>query len=444
MNMPIRTTRPRPAAAPPIERVQSTATGATDGSIIAPIMRTHSTRKDGNARPIVPGPLPMPRACATVTAHAAAAIAASVSHGNASWRGGRLRQGWATAAGPAWSAILPARSVIAAARSAFVPEVRDEAVRAGEIRVPVAVVARVPGRALPDGLGDGAERQVGEHPRPSAVPADKLITAHRKGASDLGVQRAVRLLERDRRRRYPDDLADQRTQVGQVATRTAGEDGAQGFGLRGGGAVVQVQGHLPAAVGHPLRRVNGHHRVEPGEVHAVLAAIGHVPRQQDVAVVLGGGPEPDAVAADVAVAHLEVVPLDREIHFTIPLSWFPFIQLAGRRSSFGSYHRAGRMRNLHGEKACYGRGPPPTHRNGSAGHRSSIAASVPPSSPRIEPICATESGRCARSQASTMTPTTSQAAATYGVHFRMPGGAGCTDPYRAAPNTIAPITGTTT
>ena len=42
------------------------------------------------------------------------------------------------------------------------------------------------------------------------------------------------------------------------------------------------------------------------------------------------------------------------------------------------------------------------------------------------------------------TPTTSQTTASTGSSFRMPGGVGCTEPYRAAPNTTAPISGTTT
>jgi N-acyl-D-amino-acid deacylase len=70
----------------------------------------------------------------------------------------------------------------------------------------------------------------------------------------------------------------------------------------------------------------------------------------------------------------------------------------------------------------------PRSRDRRERYRSSIAASVPPSSPRMEPICATESGRRAHSQASTAKPITSQTTATYGVHLRMPGGVGCTDP----------------
>ena len=61
-------TRPVPVETPLIQRVQSTATGATDGNIIAAIISTHSPRKTGSARPMVPGPLPMLRACATVIA----------------------------------------------------------------------------------------------------------------------------------------------------------------------------------------------------------------------------------------------------------------------------------------------------------------------------------------------------------------------------------------
>jgi len=55
---------------------------------------------------------------------------------------------------------------------------------------------------------------------------------------------------------------------------------------------------------------------------------------------------------------------------------------------------------------------------------SRTAASAPPSSPRIEPIWATWSGRLERSHIRTPMPSSSQTRATYGVHLRMPGGAG--------------------
>jgi len=90
-----------------IKRVHSTATGVTDGSIIAAIITTHSPRKGSSARPMVPGPLPMARASMMVTAHATAASAATAIHGTASWRGGSACTGRMTEAGLAWSAIAP-------------------------------------------------------------------------------------------------------------------------------------------------------------------------------------------------------------------------------------------------------------------------------------------------------------------------------------------------
>jgi hypothetical protein len=77
-----------PAEEPPINRVHNTATGATDGSIIAAIITAHSPTKGSSARPIVPGPLPMCLASITVTTQATAASAATAAHGTASWRGG--------------------------------------------------------------------------------------------------------------------------------------------------------------------------------------------------------------------------------------------------------------------------------------------------------------------------------------------------------------------
>ena len=92
-----------------IKRVHSTATGATEGSIIAAIITTHSPRKGSSVRPMVPGPLPMVRASMTVTAHATAASAATAIHGTASCRGGRACTGRITEAGPTWSAIAQPR-----------------------------------------------------------------------------------------------------------------------------------------------------------------------------------------------------------------------------------------------------------------------------------------------------------------------------------------------
>src|ERR1035438_3921463 len=48
LSIPIRTARPAPTEAPLIKRVHSTATGATDGSIIAAIITIHSPRKGNN------------------------------------------------------------------------------------------------------------------------------------------------------------------------------------------------------------------------------------------------------------------------------------------------------------------------------------------------------------------------------------------------------------
>src|SRR5580700_9026582 len=190
-NMPIRATRAGPADPPPINRVHSTATGATDGSIIAAIIITHKPRNGSSARPMVPGPLPMRRASITVTAHATAASAATASHGRASWRRGSACTGRVPAARPAWSAMTRPPG------SAFVAEIGHEAVGSGEIGAPVAVVAHILGGSLPDRLRDGAERGVRDHTRPLAVHPNHLVTAHRQGARDLGVQRAVGLLERD-------------------------------------------------------------------------------------------------------------------------------------------------------------------------------------------------------------------------------------------------------
>src|SRR5215472_11013623 len=183
-NRPSRATRPKPTVAPLIRRAHSTATGATDGSIIAAIITTHSPRKGSSARPMVPGPLPMPRASMTVTTHAPAASSPTATHGTASWRGGKACTGRAAEAGSE-------RSAMAEARSAFVPEIVDEAVGPGEISAPVAVIAHVLRPGLPHGLGDRAERRVRDHAGVLAVHPDELVAAHRQSTGYLGVQRAV-------------------------------------------------------------------------------------------------------------------------------------------------------------------------------------------------------------------------------------------------------------
>jgi hypothetical protein len=97
------------AETPVIERVHSTATGATEGSIIAAIITTHSPRKGSSAKPMVPGPLPIVRASTRVTAHAAAASTATAVHGTANCRGGRACTGRMPETGPAWSAMRSPR-----------------------------------------------------------------------------------------------------------------------------------------------------------------------------------------------------------------------------------------------------------------------------------------------------------------------------------------------
>ena len=120
----MRPTRTTPVERPAIERVQSTATGATDGSIIAAIMSTHSARKRANERPIVPGPIPMSVACWAVMTHAMAASAVRAIHGGISWRSGRLCVGRAVVTGPARSAVASPRqpSYRKSVMKLFVPE----------------------------------------------------------------------------------------------------------------------------------------------------------------------------------------------------------------------------------------------------------------------------------------------------------------------------------
>src|SRR5258708_1785332 len=249
-NRLIRRARRELAVPPAISRVHSTATGATDGSIIAAIMTTHSPRNGSNPRPIVPGPLPMLWASPSVTAHAIAARTATAIHGGAVCRLGRVRASGGTAAG-----THPAGAT--------------------------------PSPAWPSDRKTRTECYLRRH------AADGQSTSSRR------VQRAVRLLEGDRGWLDARDLADQRPKAGQVAASAAGEDSTQGLRLLGRSPIVQVKCHLPAAVRHPFRRVHGHHGVETGQVNPVLVAFRDMPCEEHIAVLLSGGPQPHAVAADV-------------------------------------------------------------------------------------------------------------------------------------------------
>src|SRR3954468_8528781 len=127
------------------DRIHKVAIGATDGNIIAAIITTHTTRKAQSDRPIVPGPTPMERACAMVTTQANAANRHSpIHHGTCSTKVGADAR----------------RSGVSV--SALVGEVRDEAVRSGELGVPMIVVADVAGLRLRHRLGRGSGA-----PRPS-------------------------------------------------------------------------------------------------------------------------------------------------------------------------------------------------------------------------------------------------------------------------------------
>jgi hypothetical protein len=108
-------------------------------------------------------------------------------------------------------------------------EISNKAVSSREFDRPVAVIAHVFRRALPNGLRNGAERRVGDHCWPVPVHPDELVAAHREGARNLSVQRAVGLLERDGGWLDAGDLADQGTKAGQIATGAAGEYSTQGL-----------------------------------------------------------------------------------------------------------------------------------------------------------------------------------------------------------------------
>src|SRR5215468_4333781 len=72
-------------------------------------------------------------------------------------------------------------------RSAFVPEIGDEAVCSREVGAPETVVADVCGTSLADRLRDRTERRVGDHGRTLPVHADQLLTRHRQRPGDLSV-----------------------------------------------------------------------------------------------------------------------------------------------------------------------------------------------------------------------------------------------------------------
>ena len=70
----VRDARAQPEDCRPIPRTQVRATGAMEGSIMAAIIVTQSSRNSGSAIPMVPGSTPMSRACPTVSTQAGIAI----------------------------------------------------------------------------------------------------------------------------------------------------------------------------------------------------------------------------------------------------------------------------------------------------------------------------------------------------------------------------------
>ena len=269
---------------------------------MAAIITTQSARNASNVRPIVPGPMPIPFAWSTVTIQASAASAHSASHHGRSCFSG-----------------TPSDGAFAASVSALVLEVGHEAVRARVLDVPVTVVADVAGLGLRHGLRDRAEQRVRDdrsrsrRPSPLAPRADMVRTPATSARSEPFVP-----VERDRGGRHAGDLADQRAERREVAAGAAGEDRAHRLRLLRGRAVVEVQRQLPAAVGHLLRRVDRQDGVQAREVDAVLVALRDVPGEHDVAGILVRRLQPDARAAHVTRAGLEVVTLDREAHAKTP------------------------------------------------------------------------------------------------------------------------------
>src|ERR1035437_7222959 len=134
------TTRSRVVGRAATERIQTTAIGATDGNIMAAIITSQTDRNAASESPIVPAPTPIGPTQVIVATQASAAIRHRPIH-----------------QGRSLLSEIPSGGSASTSVSALIREVGDETVGAGELRVPVVVVANRASFRLSHRLCNGAQ-----------------------------------------------------------------------------------------------------------------------------------------------------------------------------------------------------------------------------------------------------------------------------------------------
>src|SRR2546428_1265807 len=114
------------------------------------------------------------------------------------------------------------------------------------------------GRRVPGAAAARPRRATRSRSRWSfAVAALELLDLHLERIADAQLSLAIALLELDRGVVDAGDLADERRDVREISAGLAGKDRAERLGLLPLRARVEVEGHLPAALCHLLRRSHG-------------------------------------------------------------------------------------------------------------------------------------------------------------------------------------------
>src|SRR6266566_3379138 len=285
-----------PAAVPP-RRDRTTvryieATGATDGSIIAAIMTSHSSRNSPNTShgpAIDPG---IPGLCRISSTQATAAMTSSPAH-----RAGLLR--------------TPG-------------ELAEVAIFAGVVEGQAVIGVVVPAR---DAAGDG---KVAAHRVEYVDDLHDRRRIRRAQPFDLELHDARHLdplavaveAEADRDELHPELLAHQPRQHLRRAAPGAGQHRPERFALLFVSALIQVDRYPPATLAHNRGRVHHEHRVEAVQADAVAVPLTDVHGERHVAALvvrrtLQRGR--NARAEDVAIAVLHVLAPQLPGHGRTPL-----------------------------------------------------------------------------------------------------------------------------
>src|SRR5215813_11224018 len=248
-------------AAVPCRRERSTvryidATGATDGSIIAAIMATHSRRNSPNTSHAPAIDAGIPGLWWISSTQAKAATTSSPAHGT-----GLLR--------------LPG-------------ELAEVAILAGVVERQAVVRVTVPAG---DAAGDG---KIGAHRMEHVDDFHHRLRVRRVQPLNLELHDAWHLDpltvavggEADRHELHSQLLADQARQHFRRPALRAGQHGTERLALPLVRALIKVDRHPPATLTHDRRRIHDEHRIEAIQGHTVAVPLTDVHRERHVAALV--------------------------------------------------------------------------------------------------------------------------------------------------------------